>query len=79
MACAALAVAGLTVGCEKKVTPYDVRSDMTPALDTVARTWQQDMNLRAKNVDHTTRQFWNDIRDIWLLDEPIHLTEYPIP
>jgi len=79
MLCAGLAVAGATVGCEKKVTPYDVRSDMTPALDTVARTWQQDMNLRAKNVDHTTRQAWNDLRRMFLLDDAIHLSEYPIP
>ncbi len=81
-----LAVAALLLGsvaflggCSNKITAHDVRRDMSPELDSTAQYTQQDRNTYARSIDHTTRQIWDDIAWLLLIDEPLHLTEYPIP
>jgi hypothetical protein len=81
-----LAVAALLIGsicllgaCSNKITPHKVRKNMSPELDSIAQNTQQDRNTYARTIDHTTRQAWDDLAWLLLLDEPLHLTEYPIP
>lgn len=70
----------LTGGCGgDKVTAGEVRRDMSPELYSVANSRQQELNMIARSVDHTSRQFWDDLAWLMLLDRPLHLTEYPIP
>ncbi len=82
LALAALFVGTLTLagGCGgDKVTASEVRRDMSPELYSVSQSRQQELNMIARSVDHTSRQFWDDLAWLMLLDRPLHLTEYPIP
>lgn len=61
------------------VTAEEVRSDMSPELDTVAENWEEAKNRMARTTDTTTRQAWEDLGRFWLLDRPSRMTRYPIP
>lgn len=61
------------------ITAEKVRKDMSPALEHYAVTREEAANNRARAVDHTTRQIWDDIEHILLLDRPVRLTDYPVP
>ena len=69
------------VGCHsnERVTAHDVRKDMTPALDSITRTTQQDRNQYARVIDHNTRAIWNDLARFWLIDRTSRLEPWPMP
>lgn len=76
-----LTVALLSVGCSSggRIDVDDIRANMTPELQTTAMTSSQHKTRIARAVDHNLRQIWDDLDYIFLIDQPSHLTEYPIP
>lgn len=62
-----------------KVTATEVQWHMSPELFSVGKTYGQHMNMHARSASHTARQIWDDGSKFWLLTEPSHLTEYPVP
>ena len=64
---------------KKKITPRLVRHHMSPELKTVGLTAQQQKNRIARSIDTTGRQLWDDLAWLMLMDEPLHLTPYPVP
>lgn len=75
-----LASALLVGGCHSdQVTVGDIRANMTPELQTTAMTKEEHKTRIARTVDHNLRQIWDDLDYIFLVDQPSHLTEYPIP
>ena len=81
LACGLVFTAGCGGGKNKqgKVKPGEVRRNMSPELHSTAATYQQELNMIARSNAHTSRQFWDDLAWLFLLDEPLHLTEYPVP
>ncbi len=71
----------VAAGCQSKnrVTAHDVRKDMTPALDSITRTSQQDKNQYARVIDHNTRAIWNDLARFLLIDRTSRLEPWPMP
>jgi len=57
----------------------DVRGKLTPELYSTADTRGQHLNRRARAIDMTSSQASADAQWLLLLDQPLHLTEYPIP
>jgi hypothetical protein len=51
---------------------------MSPELRSTAETPEQRANTRARSIDTTTRQFWDDYDWIWMLDEPSRSVGYPV-
>lgn len=75
-----LTVAFMAGGCSSdRVTVDDIRWNMTPELKTTAMTSAQHKTRIARAVDHNLRQIWDDLDYIFLIDQPGHLTPYPIP
>lgn len=70
---AILAGAGLMVG------GCSYRSNMTPELDSMAASSEQDYNRYARYIDNNTRSAWNDLQRLLLLDRSSRLTKYPVP
>ena len=66
-------------GCSKKVTARDVRDDPTPEIHTTAMTEAEHDNSKARAIDHTMRQIWDDLDKLLLINEPSRLSEYQIP
>lgn len=56
-----------------------IRANYTPYLDSVAFNSEQDRNTQARVIDHNTRNIWDDLNKILLLDEPSRLSAYYIP
>ena len=73
--------ASMFVGCQsnRQITRDGVRADMAPELETIASTQQQRKNMVARSLDTNFRQLNDDWDRFWLLDEPLHLSKYPIP
>lgn len=79
---ALLVLAVLTVSmsaCNKEVTADMVRSDPTPELKSVAMTHDQHENRKARAVDHTSRQIWDDLDSLLLINRPLRMTDYSMP
>lgn len=76
-----LTIALFTVGCSSggRLEVDDIRANMTPELQTTAMTSSQHKTRIARTVDHNLRQIWDDLDYIFLIDQPSHLTDYPIP
>lgn len=55
------------------------RHNVTPALSSYAHHHQQDVNRYRRTIDHNTRQAWDDLANIFLLDRPVRLVKYPVP
>lgn len=62
-----------------EITAHKVRNEMSPELQTVAHTQEQQLNYGARSVDTNMRQIWEDWDRFWLLDQPLHFSRYPIP
>jgi len=72
----------MAVGCgstQSRVTAGSLRANLTPELKTTAMTHEQHKTRQARALDHTLRQIWDDLDFIFLIDQPSHLTSYPIP
>ena len=71
------------MGCasqeRKRITARSVRSNMTPALDSIGRTTDQDYNNYARVIDHNTRAAWNDLARLLLIQETSDLEPYYMP
>lgn len=75
-----LTAALLAGGCSGgRIEVDSVRANMTPELQTTAMTSSQHKTRIARSVDHNLRQIWDDLDYIFLIDQPSHLTSYPIP
>lgn len=77
-----LSLGMLATGCssgEGRITVGDIRSNMTPELKTTAMTDDQHKTRIVRSVDHNLRQIWDDLDYLFLIDQPSHLTPYPIP
>lgn len=74
---AAVLGAGLLLGACSQADK--VRANMSPELETIARTPEQRKNMVARSLDTNFRELNDDWDHIWLLDEPLHLSPYPIP
>lgn len=62
---------------EDPITADDVLSDMTPELVTRGRT-EGDVDIDiARTLDLNGLSAWDDILNIWLLDQPTRLSETP--
>lgn len=73
-----------SVGCAGKkrgdrITARDVRGNMTPALDSIGRTTDQDYNNYARVIDNNTRAAWNDLARFLLIQETSDLGPYYMP
>ncbi len=64
---------------DDEITAADVRADMSPALMTVGSTQGEVDNAVARTLDTNSRQVWNDLGRILLLDRPSRSSSYPIP
>jgi hypothetical protein len=53
-------------------------TDLTPELDSYAHSSEQDYNRYARVTDNNTRQIWDDLANILLLNETSMLTSYPV-
>ncbi|QNN23647.1 hypothetical protein HED60_15645 [Planctomycetales bacterium ZRK34] len=62
-----------------RITADDVRWDMSPELSTLDATPEESKNNHARVIDTNTRQIWNDLDRILLLDRPSHLSLYSVP
>lgn len=62
-----------------RITAADVRWDMSPELSTLDSTPGESKNNHARVIDTNTRQIWNDLDRILLLDRPSHLSLYSVP
>jgi len=73
----------LATGCQTNkdgvITASEIRSDMSPELHTLALTYQQSLNRKARAEDHTFRQIFDDWDKIWLRDRPSRNTRLSIP
>ena len=76
-----LCVALVLGGCssESDITGASVRWDATPEMESIGRTPDQRATEIHRSVNETTRQIWDDWDMFWLVDEPSHLTQWPIP
>ena len=74
-----LSLTGCGSSTEEDISYWDAAVPWTPRLDSTARTHEQDYTRYARSIDHTTRQAWDDLAMLLLIDDPIKLTEYPIP
>lgn len=76
-----LSAALLTGGCSSggRIEASDIRANMTPELKTTAMTSEEHKTRIARSLDHNLRQIWDDLDYIFLIDQPSHLTPFPIP
>ena len=74
-----LAIGMLTVGCSNTITESSVSANMSPEMKTIAHTHEQRCNYIARSLDTTQRQIFEDWDRFWLIEEPLHLSKYPIP
>lgn len=61
------------------ISAADVRSDMSPELQSLAYTSEQRKNQQARSLDTTMSQIHEDWDRIWLIHKPIGMSRYPIP
>ena len=79
---AAVMVAGMAAagGCaQNEITHLGVLLNMTPELESVADTPAQRQNKIARSLDHTMQQIWDDLDNLWLVNEPSKMSRFPIP
>jgi hypothetical protein len=69
----------LALGGCSDVTGTSVRWDMTPEMQSMGRTPDQRATEIHRSVNETTRQIWDDWDNFWLVDEPVRLSQWPIP
>jgi hypothetical protein len=71
----------LFTGCStsEDLSPESVRNDMSPELESIARTSDLRENDNARAVDTTFRELNDDFDRFWFIDEPSKLSQYPIP
>ena len=78
--CLLLAAAACSaVGCQKQVTAQQVRSDLSPELESIAMSSEQRKNNITRTIDTNLRQIWDDFDSALFLDRPMRTSRYPIP
>jgi hypothetical protein len=75
--CSALVLATLSLlgGC----AGTSVYTDPNPEMATMGYTSAQHRAELSRTVNYDFRQMWDDWDNFWLVDEPIRLTNWPIP
>jgi hypothetical protein len=77
-----LGIALVLGGCaseNSEITGASVRWDMTPEMQTEGRTPDQHATEVHRTLNENGRQIWDDWDNFWLIDEPMHLTQWPVP
>ena len=77
-AIALLIAAGALTACSS-TSPRAIRGDVTPYLDSTARSTELDKNHYARVIDHNTRSAWDDLARILFIDQTTGLTPITIP
>ena len=76
--CAMLALSVAAGGCSQEITGDTVRANLTPELQSLAHTSEQNKNRVAITIDTNTRSIWDDVLNLLLLDRPARLNRYPM-
>lgn len=67
-------------GCSRdRITASSVRRNMSPELASMAHQSQQRKNMHARTIDTDTRQIWDDLDSVLLLNRPSRMSIYPVP
>ena len=77
-AAALLLVVGPLTACSN-TSARAIRNDVTPRLDSTARSEAMDSNQYARVVDHNTRTAWDDLARFLFIDETTGMTPINIP
>lgn len=64
----------LAGGCSSKYS-----NDLTPELSSYASSEKQDQYKHARVINNNSRQFWDDLSRVLLLEETSQLSRYPVP
>lgn len=76
--CALFALSLAAGGCSQEITGDTIRANMTPELQSLAHTPEQNKNRVAITIDTNMRSIWDDVLSILLLDRPARLNRYPM-
>lgn len=80
---ASLTVLGLglfaAAGCSNDITAQSVRANPSPEMESIAYTHEQRQNNLMRVNDTNWRQLVDDWDRFWLMDQPLHLNNIPIP
>lgn len=80
---ASVAVLGLGLfvagGCSTDITGQSVRANPSPEMESIAYTHEQRQNNLMRVNDTNWRQLVDDWDRLWLMDQPLHLNNIPIP
>jgi len=74
-----LATGLFSSACSTEITGQSVRANPTPEMETIAYTHEQRQNNLTRSSNTTWRQIIDDWDKFWLLDQPLHLSNIPIP
>lgn len=75
-----LAAALLFAGCaSNEITGHSVRMQPTPEMESIAYTPEQRQNNVVRSWNTNMRQIVDDWDHFWLIDQPLHMSPYPIP
>ena len=68
-------------GCQSdgQITAASVRANPTPEMEGIAYTPEQRQNALMRTTNTNLRQIVDDFDSFFLLDKPLHLSQYPIP
>ncbi len=79
----ALAMSLTLGGCQSdgggEITANTVRSRPTPEMEGIGVTPEQRQNDLMRTVNTNLRQAGDDFYSFFLLDQPLHMSKYPIP
>ncbi|MCC7146936.1 MAG: hypothetical protein IT443_10870 [Phycisphaeraceae bacterium] len=77
---AAILTGTVLSGCSNdKITPWSTRWDMSPELQTVNRTGNEQWNRLFRAGNTNVRYAQDDLYRVMMLDEPNNLGRVPIP
>jgi hypothetical protein len=70
-----------TVGCASndEITGYSVRMNPTPEMEGIAYTPEQRQNNVVRSWNTNMRQAVDDWDQFWLIANPLHMSNIPIP
>jgi hypothetical protein len=69
-----------SVGCASdEITGASVRANPTPEMESISYTSEQRQNNIVRASNTTWRQVVDDWDHFWLIDQPLHMSNIPIP
>jgi len=64
---------------ESDITGWSVRMNPTPEMESIEYTPEQRQNNIVRTWNTNMRQIVNDWDHLWLIDQPLHMSNIPIP